>query len=201
MQTTAVTGIGFWVAGGVRAEESKSPNERIAMASIGVGGKGPSDSDDAGKLGDMVAICDVDDEHAQQRRRDAFPKAKQFTDFRKMLDEMGKSIDAVTVSTPDHMPRPGRADGHADGQALLLPEAADAHDLRGPADGQGGRGEEGGHADGQPGHGRRRRCARRRPSIKAGVLGTVKEVHVWTNRPIWPQGGTAARSRPTAART
>ena len=40
LQTTAVAGIGFWVAGGVRAQESKSPNERIAMASIGIGGKG-----------------------------------------------------------------------------------------------------------------------------------------------------------------
>ena len=61
LQTTAVTGIGFWVAGGVQAQESKSPNERIAMASIGVGGKGSSDSSDAGKFGDMVAICDVDE--------------------------------------------------------------------------------------------------------------------------------------------
>ena len=61
LQTTAVTGIGFWVAGGVRAQESKSPNEKIAMASIGVGGKGSSDSGDAGNFGNMVAICDVDE--------------------------------------------------------------------------------------------------------------------------------------------
>jgi len=48
LQTTAVTGIGFWVAGGARAQESKSPNEKVAMASIGLGGKGSSDSGDAG---------------------------------------------------------------------------------------------------------------------------------------------------------
>ena len=137
LQTTAAAGIGFWVAGGVQAAESKSPNEKIAMASIGVGGKGDSDSDDAGRAGDMVAICDVDENTLNDAGETRFPKAKQYTDFRKMLDEMGKSIDAVTVSTPDHMPRPGRADGHADGQALLLPEAADAHDLRSPPDGRG----------------------------------------------------------------
>ena len=49
MQTTAATGIGFWVAGGVQAQESKSPNERIAFASVGIGGKGSSDSNDAGR--------------------------------------------------------------------------------------------------------------------------------------------------------
>ena len=61
LQTTAATGIGFWVAGGLEAKESKSPNQRIAMASIGVGGKGGSDSADAANFGAMVAICDVDE--------------------------------------------------------------------------------------------------------------------------------------------
>ena len=47
LQTTAVAGIGFWVAGGVQAKESKSPNERVAIAAIGIGGKGSSDTSDA----------------------------------------------------------------------------------------------------------------------------------------------------------
>ena len=51
LQTTAATGIGFWVAAGVQAQESKSPNEAIAMACIGIGGKGSSDSADAGTVG------------------------------------------------------------------------------------------------------------------------------------------------------
>ena len=74
LQTTAVAGIGFWVAGGVRAQESKSPNERIAIASIGVGGKGSSDSDDAGKDGDMVAICDVDEGTLNNAGKERFPR-------------------------------------------------------------------------------------------------------------------------------
>ena len=53
--------MGYWVAGGVQAAESRSPNERVAFASIGIDGKGQSDSEDAGRSGDMVAICDVDD--------------------------------------------------------------------------------------------------------------------------------------------
>jgi hypothetical protein len=49
VQTTAAVGVGYWVAGGVQAQESKSPNERVAIACIGVEGKGRSDSDDAGR--------------------------------------------------------------------------------------------------------------------------------------------------------
>ena len=105
LKVTAGASFGYWVAGGVRAEESRSPNERIAMASIGVGGKGRSDSTDAGNAGDMVAICDVDENTLNEAGEKRFPKAKRYTDFRKMLDEMGKSIDAVTVSTPDHSMR------------------------------------------------------------------------------------------------
>ena len=101
LQASAVAGVGFWVAGGVRAEESKSPNEQIQFACIGTGGKGQSDSADAGNNGVVVAICDVDDrtlEGASKR----FPNAKKYFDFRKLLEEMGDKIDAVTVSTPDH---------------------------------------------------------------------------------------------------
>ena len=101
--TTAAAGMGYWVAGGVQAKESRSPNGRIAFASIGIDGKGASDSEDAGRSGDMVAICDVDDQKLRAAGQNRFKKAKKFNDYRKMLDEMGKSIDAVTVSTPDHV--------------------------------------------------------------------------------------------------
>ena len=77
--TTAAAGMGYWVAGGLQAKESRSPNERIAFASIGVGGKGGSDSEDAGRAGDMVAICDVDDDTLEQRRRAASPRPRSST--------------------------------------------------------------------------------------------------------------------------
>ncbi len=52
-------GVGFWVAGGVQAEPSKSPNEKLRWACIGIGGKGDGDSNHAAENGDIVAICDV----------------------------------------------------------------------------------------------------------------------------------------------
>src|SRR5690606_2254138 len=80
-----------------------SPMERLNFACIGVGGKGSSDSADASGVGKIVAICDVDERTLKKKAvDDAFTEAKQFVDFRVMLDELGDEIDAVTVSTPDH---------------------------------------------------------------------------------------------------
>ncbi len=186
VQTTAAVGIGYWVAGGVQAQESKSPNEKVAIACVGIEGKGKSDSDDADRYGQVVAICDIDEDRLGPRSL-RFPKAKPYTDFRKMLEEMGKSIDAVTVSTPDHTHAPAavmamRMGKHCFCQKPLTHSIEEARILGDVARekklitqmGNQGTAEEG----------TRKGAA----LIKAGALGTVKEVHVWTNRPIWPQG-------------
>jgi predicted dehydrogenase len=186
VQTTAAVGVGYWVAGGVQAQESKSPNERVAIACIGVEGKGRSDSEDAGRYGDVVAICDIDEDRLGPRGL-AFPKAKKYADFRKMLEEMEKSIDAVTVSTPDHTHAPASVMAmrmgkhcfcqkpltHTIEEARLMGEIAREKKLITQMGNQG-----------TAEAGTRRGAA----TIKSGALGTVKEVHVWTNRPIWPQG-------------
>ena len=128
LQSTAAVGIGYWVAGGVQAAESKSPNGRIAMASIGIGGKGSSDAANAAKLGNMVAICDVDEKRLDDAAK-KYPRAEKFTDFRKMLDVMGKQHRRGDREHPRPYARPRGAHGHAAGQALLLPEAARPHNL------------------------------------------------------------------------
>src|SRR6185295_19311515 len=103
LKQSTLAGVGFWVAGQtMAAEPAKSPNEKIRFACIGVGGKGASDSVDAGKNGDVIAICDVDDNTLEKASK-SFPDAKRYNDYRKMLDDLHTSIDAVTVSTPDHM--------------------------------------------------------------------------------------------------
>ncbi|NQU22088.1 MAG: Gfo/Idh/MocA family oxidoreductase, partial [Candidatus Nealsonbacteria bacterium] len=183
MQTSAAAGIGFWVAGGVQAQESNSPNERIAFASVGIGGKGSSDSADAGRRGDMVAICDVDTARLDGAKK-KFDKAKAYTDFRKMLDEMGKSIDAVTVSTADHCHAPAglmamRMGKHCFCQKPMTHSIYEAR-LMGQVAKEKGLATQMGN-QGTAGGGLRRAAA----LMRAGAIGTVKEVHVWTNRPIW----------------
>jgi predicted dehydrogenase len=186
IKSAAAAGFGFWIAGKAAAD-SRSPLDKIRFASIGIGGKGESDTADAARSGDLVAICDVD-EGRLGKAGEKYPQAKKFTDFRQMLDEMGKSIDAVTVSTPDHTHATAAASAmhlgkhcfcqkpltHSIFEARWLGMLARAKKLATQMGNQGTAGE-----------GLRRGAA----VVQAGALGNVKEVHVWTNRPIWPQGG------------
>jgi predicted dehydrogenase len=82
-------------------------NERVNLACIGIGGKGAGDIADLSAAGaNIVALCDVDDNRRVRKGQDArdlHPKAAYYRDFRELLDREDKSIDAVTVSTPDHV--------------------------------------------------------------------------------------------------
>ena len=88
-----------------RSVRGTSAADKVRIACIGVGGKGDSDTNDAGKHGEIVALCDIDD-NTLDKMAAKYPDAKKYNDFRKMLDEMGAKIDAVTVSTPDHTHAP-----------------------------------------------------------------------------------------------
>jgi predicted dehydrogenase len=194
---TAAAGIGFWVAGGLSAapQSINSPNEKLNFACIGVGGKGSSDTDQAANYGNIVALCDIDD-HTLDRKAEKFPKAKKYNDFRKMLDEMGKQIDAVTVSTPDHTHAPASIMAmrmgkpvycqkpltHSVYEARLMRDTAAQYRVATQMGNQG-----------TAENGLRRAVE----IIQAGVIGPVREAHVWTNRPVWPQAPDVT-SRPPA---
>src|SRR5512135_2248331 len=78
-------------------------NGKIRVAGVGVGGKGGGDvSNSAANGGEIVGLCDVDLNTLNNSAK-KYPNAKKYQDFRKMLEEMEKEIDAVTVSTPDHV--------------------------------------------------------------------------------------------------
>jgi len=103
LSTSAATAFGFQFvpAHVVRAQgDAQSPSNKLRIAAIGVGGRGAADLGDmAGE--DIVALCDVDEQRAAGSY-EKFPKARRFTDFRKMFDAMNNEIDAVLVATPDH---------------------------------------------------------------------------------------------------
>lgn len=189
MKASAAAGVGYFVAAGVSPKQSLSANEEIRFACIGVDGKGDSDSSDAGRNGAIVALCDIDDNRLNgSKMLKKFPKAAKYNDFRKMLDEMHKSIDAVTVSTPDHTHAPAAATAmklgkHCFTQKPLTHTIWEARELgrlakeNKVATQMGNQGTAGANL---------RKAA---AIIQAGALGPVSEVHVWTNRPVWPQGG------------
>ena len=185
IKTSAAAGAGVWVAGGTTAKASLSANEEINFACIGIGGKGSSDSQSANDHGNVVAVCDIDD-NTLDGSRDKFPKAKMYNDFRKMLEENDDSIDAVTVSTPDHTHAVAtlmamKMGKHAFCQKPLTHSIEEARVL--------GEAARDGKLVTQMGNqGTAENCLRLSAAhIRNGVVGTVTEAHIWTNRPVWPQ--------------
>ena len=99
LRDTTLTGAGLLLAGG-GSGRAASPNEKLNLAVIGIGGRGRANL--LGLAGEhVVALCDVDDRRAGKAYEE-FPKARKFYDFRRMLDQMDKQIDGVVISTPDH---------------------------------------------------------------------------------------------------
>jgi predicted dehydrogenase len=85
----------------VGAGAQPSPSEKLNIAGIGVGGMGAGDINAVSGGNNIVALCDVDLRRSESTFA-KYPGARQYQDFRRMFDEMGKSIDAVVVATPDH---------------------------------------------------------------------------------------------------
>src|SRR5688572_17382275 len=77
LKHTGLAGVGVWIAGTNVRAISKSPNAAINIACIGVGGKGGSDTDQAGTVGNIVALCDIDDNFLENKAKQ-FPKAKKY---------------------------------------------------------------------------------------------------------------------------
>ena len=142
-------------------------------------------------FGDMVAICDVDTATLSGAAK-RWPKAKKYVDYRKMLEEMGKSIDAVTVSTPDHSHAPAaalamRMKKHAFVQKPLTHSIYEARLLADLA-------RQNKVATEMGNQGTAMSTLRKSAALlRAGVVGKPKEVHVWSNRPVWPQGARGPR--------
>ena len=172
-----------------------SPNEKLNIAGIGVGGMGGHNLSECAAE-NIVALCDVDSGYAATTFG-KFPAAKRYTDFRVMLDER-KDIGAVIVATPDHshaiialaaMERGKHVYvqkplAHSVSEARAMTEAARKHKVVSQMGNQGHSGE-----------GVRDLCE----WIWDGAIGAVREVHAWTNRPVWPQGIEVERPKETPA--
>ncbi|MEP4078772.1 Gfo/Idh/MocA family protein [Haloferula sp.] len=162
------------------------PLSELNVASVGCGGKGASDVSAISAGNRMLALCDVD----HNRAKDTFgkhPDAKQFFDYREMFAEMADQIDVVTVSTPDHMHFPVAVEAIKHGKPVMVqkPLSNNLWETRQIAE----YAEKKGVLTVMGNQGATTSGTRLlREWIEAGIIGEVKEVHYWTNRPIWPQG-------------
>lgn len=182
---TAAVAIGTVAATGPFITRGQNLNSKLNIASVGAAGKGASDTDHCSSE-NIVALCDADKNNCAGQLK-KYPNAKFFQDYRKMFEEMGKSIDAVTVSTPDHTHAvvAGMAmklGKHVYCQKPLVQTVDEARTLRALAKEKKLVTQMGNQGSAEDGLRRAVEC------IQAGLIGDVSEVYVWSNRPIWPQG-------------
>jgi hypothetical protein len=180
-------GLGSALFAGPAIVRGQNLNSRIRLAAIGVGGKGSSDVTGSAACGlDVVALCDVD-ENPLNRMAQKFPDAAKFRDFRKMLEKMEKECDAVTISTPDHVHGVAammamNMGKHIYCQKPLTQTVWESRMLRQLARDKKIATQMGNQGSAETG------LRRGVEVIQAGVIGAPLELHVWTNRPVWPQG-------------
>jgi hypothetical protein len=182
-----------------RADEA-SPNNKLNIAGVGVGGQGGHDVDEFSSE-NIAALCDVDSVHAARVFK-KYPGAKRYQDFRQMLDQ-DKSIDAVVVGTPDHLHAIVSVTAIKHGKHVYCekPLTRTVYEARVVAKaareakvatqmGNQGMAFEGNRLINE--------------WLWAGAIGPVREVHVWSDRPThrgkmplwWPQGVERPKDTP-----
>ena len=165
-----------------------APSDKLNIAGIGAGGKAEVNLPYAYNNGsdNIVALCDVDDRMAA-RARARWPNAPYYRDYRHMLEKESRNIDAVIITSPDHMHAPQALAAmqlgkhvycekpltHDIYEARILTRAAERYKVVTQMGNQGSSGDD---------------TRRVETWIQNKLIGDVHTVHVWTNRPVWPQG-------------
>jgi predicted dehydrogenase len=176
------------------ADGKPAASDRLNIAGVGVGGMGASNLA-ACESENIVALCDVDAGGYAAKTFAKYPKAKPYKDFRVMFDQQ-KDIDAVIVATPDHNHavvalaaiRRGKhvyvqkPISHSIYEARIMTEEARKYKVMTQMGNQG-----------HSGDGTRLI----HEWINGGAIGPVREIHAWTNRPVWPQGVEVDRPKET----
>jgi hypothetical protein len=169
---------GFGSTPSLKALGYKSLNEKLNIAAIGVGTRGPEILRGVAPSENIAALCDVNEQKSAAAFR-TYEKAKKYKDFRKMIETEGKNIDAVMIATPDHTHTPAALFCMQHGkhvycekpltrtvwEARLLRDAAAKYKVATQMGNQG------------YSHEGTRTCAE---MLWSGDIGEVKEVHAWT---------------------
>lgn len=173
-----------------RAVRFRKPGDKLKMAFIGSGGRGGADLKEFYDLGEqVVALCDVDRghlDHAVNAVKGRCPEVRTYQDFREMLDKE-KGLDAVVVATPDHMHAAAAIAAMKQGchvyvEKPLVRTVWEVRRFETVAKACGVMTQMGNNGNGTDAQ------RRKIEIVQSGVLGEISEIHVTTNRPIWPQG-------------
>lgn len=196
LKTTAVSAFAFSVVPSrvLGANGQTPPSERANLVLIGTGGRGRAHVNMVKEHHNLIAFCDVDDERAAEVYNE-FPEVPRYRDYRKLLEKEHKKIDGVMIATPDHTHavialtamRMGlnvyceKPLTHNVAEARVLREAARTYKVKTQMGNQ-GHSTEGARLTNE--------------WIWDGAIGEVREVHTWSDRPIWPQGIETPKDTP-----
>ncbi len=177
-----------------------APSEQVNVAGIGAGGMGAGDIATHAKNGaNIVALCDVDDNASAFK---SFPKARRYRDFRELIDKEAKHIDAVTVGTPDHIHAIAsmaaiKSGKHVYCQKPLTHTLYECRELTRAAQAAGVMTQMGNQGHATEG------SRLTNEWIQAGIIGDVREVHVWSDRAglLWKQGIDRPKESPPVPST
>ncbi|MBE6412182.1 MAG: Gfo/Idh/MocA family oxidoreductase [Opitutales bacterium] len=196
--TTALSSLMFLPS--CQTQKVFGANDKLNVALVGVGGIGHQAINNFEKdmrAVNLVAFCDVMDDtpikpwsgyKSAAVVYKKYPNVARFRDYRVMLDKMDKQIDAVVISTPDHMHYPIAAWAIAKGKHVFCQKPLtrtiwEANELKRLA-------KEAGVITQMGNQGHTNEGWRLiREWYDAGIIGQIKDIYMWTNRPIWPQGG------------
>jgi hypothetical protein len=195
LQVSAAAGFGYWVAGGLQAKETASPNGKLNVGFVATGGRADAHTAAAHEM-NLNCICFAEVDRSSWKGvlgKEGWKKAAGYTDWRKMFEKHAKDLDVVFVATPDHSHYAPSMTAVSLGihcytekpltwsvrEAQLLARAYAKNPKVVTQMGN----------QGHAGNGWRLAYE----FIKGGAIGDVVEFHTWTDRPFWPQGG----DRPT----
>ena len=188
IKNAALSAAGFTILPAWAAGSGKPPSSKLNVAFIGVGGRGEWACQDLCTFEKVNPVCfvDVDDKNAANTYK-KFPNVPHMRDYRQMFDKYGKDIDAVVISTPDHAHFPIAAWAMLNGKHVydekpMTRTIWESRELAKIAKKTGVVTQLGnqGHTIGP--------WRNVREWYKNGIIGEVKEMHIWTDRPVWRQG-------------
>ena len=191
LKNAALPAAGWMILESAQSARSYQANEKLNVAVVGIGRRGRWHVSIVPRVGqNLVALCDANHQQAADvfKQHSAVPK---YRDFRKMLDEMDRQIDALVIATPDHThavisARAMKRGKHVYVEKPLAHDVGEARTLRQIANEQN-------VATQQGNQGMATNSFRRTLElVQEGAIGEVREAHVW-----YVSGGSGPRRRPT----
>jgi len=193
LKSAAAISAGTW-CGVTSWAAPSSANEKLNVAFVGVAGRGARNLAALGPLVNVAALCDVDSQRLTAASAE-HPNATKWADFRTMLEQQS-DIDAVSISTPDHTHAciavsAMRAGKHVYCEKPLAHSVYEARLMAETAAKAGVVTQMGQQRHGDP------RLRTAVEMIRAGIIGEVSEVHIWSGKNVnWSAGDRPANVDP-----